>query len=113
MTEKKFPDEKTMQFFEKALREIIEDTQQHAEVISSLCDRGDLQIFCQLLAATFIYGVRDYIESVRRVNNDSNENAFNCYLACVEILRRTVTDEMVVDVFKCPPEDWVENTVKV
>src|SRR5690606_5499993 len=113
MDEKGFPNDKTMPVFEQAVRELIGIAQHYVNEISPLCDKGDIPIFCQLIATAFINGNAHYIESLRVKNKDSHDRAFKCYLGCVELLRDFVTNEMIVDTFKHPPEIWINQTVSV
>lgn len=108
-----FTDYRTMPAFEDALRDLIGTAQHYVEEISPLCEQGDIPIFCHLVSTLFINGLRYYIESLRAEKNDHPQEALNCYKQCVDILTKQVSDKLILNVFKNPPEEWIGNTTRV
>ena len=111
MSKKEFPDYRTMDIFEEALRNLIGTSQHYVDEISPLTEMGDIQIFCQIISTTFINGLLDYIGSLRRENNDPPEYGLDCYKQCVDIMVKSLREPMILNVFKNPPEDWMEKCI--
>ena len=107
MTDRGFPDDKAFPIFAEGLQELIKGFKYYTQKVSEVSPNiGDLHILTHLFTAVFINTSRDYIDFYRKEKNDPPSEGVKCYMQLVKLINKSLTDDMIIKVFKYPPEEW-------